>query len=111
MDSILNSIKKLLGMEADYKAFDTDIIMHINSVFTILYQLGVGRDPTTPFHIEDASSKWTDFIDDGQVELIKSYMYMKVKLMFDPPQNSALLMAMKETIAEFEWRGVVSTGV
>lgn len=111
MDSILNSIKKLLGMETDYTAFDTDIIMHINSVFTILYQLGVGRDPTTPFHIEDASSKWVDFIDDGQVELVKSYIYMKVKLIFDPPQNSALLTAMKETIAEFEWRGVVSTGV
>lgn len=111
MDSILNSIKKLLGMETDYIAFDTDIIMHINSVFAILYQLGVGRDPTTPFHIEDSSSKWIDFIDDGQVELVKSYIYMKVKLIFDPPQNSALLTAMKETIAEFEWRGVVSTGV
>ncbi len=111
MDSILTSIKKLLGMEADYTAFDTDLILHINSVFAILYQLGVGRDPTTPFHIEDASSKWTDFIDDGQVELVKSYMYMKVKLLFDPPQNSALLTAMKESITEFEWRGVVSTGI
>lgn len=98
-------------MEADYTAFDTDLILHINSVFAILYQLGVGRDPTTPFHIEDASSKWTDFIDDGQVELVKSYMYMKVKLLFDPPQNSALLTAMKESITEFEWRGVVSTGI
>lgn len=111
MDSILNSIKKLLGIEADYTAFDTDLVIHINSVFTILYQLGVGSDPSTPFHITDASSKWSDFIDDGKVELVKSYMYMKVKLMFDPPQNSALLTAMKEAITEFEWRGVVSTGV
>lgn len=111
MDSILTSIKKLLGMEESYTAFDADIIIHINSAFFVLYQLGVGKDPSTPFSISDASSKWTDFIDEGQVDLVKSYIYLKVRLLFDPPQNSSLLSAMKEQINEFEWRGVVSTGV
>lgn len=111
MDSILTSIKKLLGIDESYTAFDPDIIIHINSAFAVLHQLGVERDTSTPFFISDATAKWSDFIDEGQVEFVKSYVYMKVRLMFDPPQNSALLTAIKEQILEFEWRGVVSTGV
>lgn len=110
MNSILNSIKKLLGMEESYHAFDQDLIMHINSALYVLYQLGVGKNPEQPFFIITDADEWTDFIDEGQVELVKSYVYLKVRLLFDPPQNSALLQAMKEQIAEFEWRGVVSTG-
>lgn len=110
MDSILTSIKKLLGIAEDYTAFDNDIIMHINSVFYILFQLGVGRDKATPFCITGSTQVWSDFIDAGETELVKSYMYLKVKLLFDPPQNGQLLQAIKEQITEFEWRGVVSTG-
>ncbi len=110
MNSILNSIKKLIGMDESYHAFDQDLIIHINSVFYILYQLGVGRDPSMPFSITDDADEWTDFVDANQVELVKSYVYLKVRLLFDPPQNSSLLQAMKDQIAEFEWRGVVSTG-
>ena len=109
-DSILTSIKKLLGIEESYTAFDSDLLIHINSVFFILYQLGIGNDPTSAFTISDASAVWSDFIDAGKVDLIKSYMYLKVRLMFDPPQNGSLLQAMKEQIAEFEWRANVSTG-
>lgn len=110
MNSILTSIKKLLGITEEYDVFDNDLIMHINSVFFILYQLGVGRDPSTPFTISGAADEWTDFIDANQVDLVKSYIYLKVRLLFDPPQNSSLLQAIKDQIAEFEWRGVVSTG-
>jgi len=109
MDSILTSIKKLLGIHEEYTEFDKDLVIHINSAFFVLYQLGVGDDPTTPFSITDASSTWYDFISPSKVDLVKSYIYLKVRLMFDPPQNSSLLQAMKEQIAEFEWRATVST--
>lgn len=103
MDSILNSVKKMLGLDAEYDAFDTEIIIHINSVFMILQQLGVG--PETGFAIADASTVWTDYIENVVfLSLVKSYMYLKVRMLFDPPQNSALLEAMKSQIAEFEWR-------
>lgn len=97
-------------MEEGYTAFDADIIIHINSAFFVLYQLGVGKDPSEPFTISDSSAVWTDFIDAGKVDLIKSYIYLKVRLLFDPPQNSSLLSAMKEQVNEFEWRANVSTG-
>lgn len=100
--SILTSIKKLLGIAADYTDFDTDIIMHINSVFLVLKQLGVG--PHEGFQIQDDTAVWTDFIAADNIGLVKSYMYLKVRLMFDPPTNAALLDAMKSQIAEFEWR-------
>ena len=103
MDNILSSIKKLLGIPTEETAFDSDIIMHINSVFMILNQLGIG--PTDGFTISDDYALWSDFIPDGQnLELIKSYMYMKVRLMFDPPSSSAVLSAMEKSISEFEWR-------
>ena len=103
MDNILSSIKKLLGIPTEETAFDSDIIMHINSVFMILNQLGIG--PTNGFTISDDYALWSDFIPEGQnLELVKSYMYMKVRLMFDPPSSSAVLSAMEKSISEFEWR-------
>lgn len=103
MDSILTSIKKLLGIAKEDTAFDDDIIMHINAVFLVLNQLGVG--PDVPFFISDESAYWVDFLTENpSVESIKSYMYMKVKLMFDPPPSTAVIKSMNSMIAEFEWR-------
>ena len=103
MESILNSIKKLLGVDPEYDIFDNDIIIHINSVFFVLSQLGVG--PNEGFSIKDDSSVWTDFIPEGSnLELVKSYVYLKVRLLFDPPISSSLVEAIKQQISEFEWR-------
>lgn len=105
-ESILISIKKLLGITKDYTNFDTDIIMHINSVFMILHQLGVG--PTEGFMIEDKSSTWDEFVEDSDnLNAVKSYIHLKVKLLFDPPLNSSVLTALKETIHELEFRLLV----
>lgn len=102
-ESILLSIKKLLGISEDYDHFDSDIIMHINSVFAILTQIGVG--PQKGFSINDESEKWEDFLsEDKMLHSVKSYMYMKVKMMFDPPLSSAVIECMKEQIKELEWR-------
>lgn len=103
MDSILTSVKKLLGITEDYEHFDTDIITHINSVFMILTQIGVG--PEDGFSITDKTSTWSDFLPDGQnIEAVKTYMYMKVKLLFDPPLSSAVMECMNRSISEMEWR-------
>ena len=103
MESILNSIKKLLGIAEDYDYFDSDIIMHINSVFATLTQLGVG--PEDGFSIDDESEKWEDFLPEERIlHSVKSYMFMKVKLMFDPPLSSAVIECTKEQIKELEWR-------
>lgn len=103
MESILTSIKKLLGIAEEYEQFDTDIIIHINSVFSILTQLGVG--PSEGFSIEDKSAVWEEFITDKKtIEFVKTYTYMKVKLIFDPPLISSVIDAMKGTISELEWR-------
>ena len=102
-ENIRNSIKKLLGIPEDYTAFDQDIMIHINSVFMILSELGVG--PSNGYSLKDGTEKWGDFIsDDENLEGIKTYVYMKVKTIFDPPLNSAVLASMKELISEFEWR-------
>ena len=103
MDSILNSVKKMLGIEPDYTHFDSDITMHINAVFMILTQMGVG--PVNGFVIYDSKAVWTDFVPDQiKVESIKTYVFLKVKLIFDPPLNSAVLEAMNRMISELEWR-------
>ena len=103
MESILNSIKKLLGIAEDYDYFDSDIIMHINSIFATLTQLGVG--PEDGFSINDESEKWEDFLpEERMLHSVKSYMFMKVKLMFDPPLSSAVIECTKEQIKELEWR-------
>lgn len=102
-DSILISIKKLLGIGEDDEQFDPDILMHINSVFMILTQIGVG--PESGFSIQDDSSKWADFVSDiNKIEAIKSYIYLKVRLLFDPPTSSSTMEAIKSLISELEWR-------
>lgn len=103
MDSILNSVKKMLGIPEEYEAFDKDIIMHINSVFMILNQIGVG--PSKCFSISDSSSSWDEFKQgDDTLESVKSYMYMKVRLIFDPPQSSVVMEAINKSVNEIEWR-------
>ena len=102
-ESILTSIKKLLGIPEDYEHYDADIIMHINSVFMILNQLGVG--PSNGFSITDKTAVWGNFISDNDnLEAVKSYMYMKVRLLFDPPLSSAVMECMNRMIGELEWR-------
>ena len=103
MDSILNSIKKMLGPGETYNHFDPEIIMHINSALFVLKQLGVG--PSKGFRISDPSATWEDFLGESEeLEAVKTYVYMKVRLVFDPPQNSAHINALKEGISEFEAR-------
>lgn len=103
MDSILNSTKKLLGITPEYEHFDADIIMHINAVFLILNQMGVG--PESPFVITDDTATWQDFSSDiNQIQMVKSYMGNKVKMLFDPPSGGAVMNALTEVIKEQEWR-------
>lgn len=105
--SILTSIKKLLGIAEEYQVYDADLIMHINSVFSILTQLGVG--PSDGFSIEDDDALWTDFIPEkSKIEFVKSYMHLKVKLLFDPPFASAVVECMNQQIRELEWRILVA---
>lgn len=107
--SILESIKKLLGITKEYTHFDSDIVMHINSAFMVLTQLGIG--PPEGFSITDDASLWTDFIpiESKKIEAIKSYTYLKVKLIFDPPLSSAVIESIKHQISELEWRLNVAT--
>lgn len=103
MESILTSIKKLLGIAEEYEHFDPDIIMHINSAFSVLTQLGVG--PEEGFRIEDASRTWYEFLyDDPRLEFVKTFIHLKVKLGFDPPTSSAAIEAINRQISELEWR-------
>lgn len=103
MDSILTSVKKLLGISAEYEPFDAEIVTHINSVFSTLNQLGVG--PPEGFMIMDEDATWSDFLPAGQqLECVKTYMYQKVRLIFDPPASAATLQALERQIAEWEWR-------
>ena len=107
MDSILTSIKKMLGIGEEYCGFDTDIIININSVFGILNQLGVG--PDAGFSIQDSTSTWDDFIpnltkNNVRFDMIKTYIYLKVKLMFDPPTIGAVMESTNKLVDELEWR-------
>lgn len=103
MESILTSIKKLLGIVKEDKAFDTDIIMHINSVFMTLNQLGVG--PEDGFVVTTDADTWTKFLGDSNklIQAVKTYTYLKVKMVFDPPSSSALSAMQREADA-YEWR-------
>lgn len=101
-ESILTSIKKLLGIEEEYEQFDMDIIIHINSVFMILQQLGVG--PKNGFVIKDKTATWNEYIEEAYIESIKSYVYLKVRLLFDPPQQSAVIESTKNLVNELEFR-------
>ena len=102
MDSILTSIKKMLGISEENVLFDPEIIIHINSVFTILNQLGIGPNG---FFINDKTATWNDFFqDETNKKLVESYMYMRVRLLFDSQLSSALIDTYKSQIAEDEWR-------
>ena len=104
MDSILTSIKKLLGIAQECTDFDMDLIIHINSVLMILTQLGVG--PEKGFTIEDSRDLWEDFLeyDLSKLEAVRTFVYLKVRLIFDPPSNSAVIESINRTISELEWR-------
>lgn len=102
-ESILNSVKKVLGFDPDYEAFDVDILMHINTVFSTLNQLGIG--PAEGFMIEDADDTWDDFLEgDIRLNLVKTYMCLRVKILFDPPTTGHHVDALKEQIRELEFR-------
>ena len=103
MDSILATVKKSIGIFEDDDHFDPDLIVHINSVFQILKQLGVG--PVEGFRIEDGTAKWKDFVEDEtKFSMVKTYIGLKVKLLFDPPQSTALIESMERLVSEMEWR-------
>lgn len=104
MESILTSIKKMLGIPEEYDHFDPDLIMHINSVLSILTQIGVG--PSEGFRIEDDLATWGDFLgDDTDYEAVKSYVHLRVKLLFDTSTlSSAVIESMNRIISELEWR-------
>lgn len=102
-DSILQSIKKLLGIDASYDVFDTDIIISINSVFMVLNQLGVG--PSKCVNITGVDETWADFTQSIlDVAAVRSYVYLRVKVLFDPPTSGVLHEAMERQISEYEWR-------
>ena len=103
MDSILTSVKKMLGIDEAYTHFDTDIIMHINSIFNVLTQIGVG--PEDGYQIQNADDLWSDFLGDTKLlNTVKSYMYLRVKLLFDPPATSSAGESLRKIADEFEWR-------
>ena len=99
-ESILTSIKKLLGITEEYEAFDPDIIIHINTFLTRLYQVGVG---TKNFYITDKTATWSDFlVDESKFQQAKTYVYLRVRMVFDPPSGAAA-EAFKENLRELEW--------
>lgn len=103
MDSILFTIKKMLGIESDYDVFDVDIIVYINSAFMTLHQLGVG--PTKCFSITGKDETWHDFLGEHtDLETVKTYVYLKTRLLFDPPSSSFVVDHMNKVVAECEWR-------
>ena len=107
-ESILIYVKKLLGIQEDYTHFDPDVIYGINAAFGVLTQLGVG--PEEGFMISDDSAKWNDFVsDDTRLSLIKPYVYLKTRLLFDPPSSNALIDSFNKTINEYEWRLYVAS--
>ena len=102
-DGILRTVRKYLGMDDEYTYFDDDLIVHINSVFSILNQLGVG--PTEGFEIQDDLAQWDEFVsDEDYLEDVKTYVCLKVRLLFDPPTSSAAMEAISRSIDELEWR-------
>jgi hypothetical protein len=102
-DSILNTTKKLLGIDPDYDAFDMDIQIHLNSAFSTLFQLGVG--PKGEFEVDGPEQQWGDFIGTMVgINSVRTYVYLSVRLIFDPPATSFAQDAMKARLAELEWR-------
>lgn len=108
MESILTTIKKMLGIAADYTHFDTDIIVHINTVLVTLNQIGVG--PETPATISSVADTWENTLGDiSNIESVKTYIYLKVRLLFDPPASSYVLESMNRAANELEWRLNIQT--
>lgn len=102
-DSILTKTKKMLGITEDYEEFDIDVVTHINSVFARLFQLGIG--PENGYMIEDKATQWVDYLGDAlYLNNVKSYMYMRVRVLFDPPATSFALAAIQSQIDEEEFR-------
>lgn len=109
MESILTSVKKVLGIEEAYTHFDLDLILHINSVFAVLTQLGVG--PPEGFIISGKDETWEAFLPADmakRLSFVKSYVFLKVRLLFDPPQSSAAIDSMTRQASELEWRITVA---
>lgn len=103
MDSILTSVKKIIGIAEEDESFDADIIMHINAVLMTVCQLGVG--PSNGFIVTSKNDTWTDFFSETRpIEAIKSYIGLKVRLLFDPPTSGSVSDAIKNNISELEWR-------
>lgn len=103
MESILTSIKKLLGITEEYEHFDADLIIDINSVLSTLTQIGVG--PSEGFSITTKEETWEQFLpNDPRLNFVKSYVHLKVRLLFDPPLSSAVMEAINRQISELEWR-------
>ena len=102
MNSILTDVKKMLGIEEEYTQFDQDILIHINTVLNILAQMGVTY--ANDEFVQDKTTTWDSLIEKGDLNLIKSYMFLKVRLLFDPPQSSALIEVINKQITELEWR-------
>ena len=100
--SILDSIKKNLGIVPEYTAFDDQIILDINAAFSTLHQLGFG--PDEGFEITGIDEFWSDIIEEPRFNFVKSYVCMKVRVMFDPPTSSYALDALNKQISEYEWR-------
>jgi hypothetical protein len=103
MASILNEVKRILGLATDYTAFDVDVLLHINSVLATLTQLGIG--PTAGMTVLDATTQWSELLGtDAQLNSAKTFVALKVRLLFDPPTSSYAIKAMEDQIREFEWR-------
>ena len=121
-DTILTNIKQMLGLQEDYTPFDQELVMHINSVLMILNQLGVGKDNFRITLTQDmtdstrmvSTETWTNFLGTdytGDKEAVKSYVFTKVKLLFDPPASGTLMESYKKLADEFEFRLNVAAGV
>lgn len=103
MDSVLDSVKKMLGIHEADTSFDTDVLIQINATLNILTQLGVG--PEQGLMITDAGDEWSSLIDDSiLLNLVKPYVYLKVRMAFDPPASNTSAEAFKAYLAELEWR-------
>ena len=106
-ESILTSIKKMLGITSEYQHFDADLVLCINTVLSILTQIGVG--PKTGFSIDGAAQNWSDLLGtDNRLEMVKNYVHLRVKIMFDPPQNASLASVYEDEAKELEWRILIA---
>lgn len=105
-DSILNDVKKVLGIPEELTAFDPDIILHINSTFMVLHQLGVGAPEV--FSISGSEETWSSFLSNARtvndLNAVKTYIYLKLRILFDPPSSSYVLSALESQVSELEWR-------